>query len=220
MNAPEANAIFRRFPWPNTRSLLYSQQLTGIKMRDFLKVTLKRITAALLAAVIYDIVSRSLYSETPPIAILGDPIPRFVLIFFVALILLSLIIRHFRDRREKLVSDNSPRSFVVKGKPDNVKYSIEMDAWGVKWEGLYGTNGRYREREPYVYVKDPICPHDDTLLSARKVSRFYIFTRRAWVCPRCDREYPRPRKHLFNEDSVMEDMMKRDIQRELQSGST
>lgn len=189
-------------------------------MRDLLKVTLKRIIAALLAAVIYDTVSKNLYSETPAVALLGNPIARFILIFLVALILLSLIIRYLRDRHEKLVSENAPLGFVVKGKPDNTKYSIEMDAWGVKWEGLYGTNGRYREGEPYVYVKDPICPHDDTPLSARKVSRFYIMTRRAWVCPRCDREYPRPRKHLFNEDSVMADMMKRDVEREQQSGSS
>jgi hypothetical protein len=181
-------------------------------MRDFLKVTGKRIVAALIAAVIYDLVSRQLYSETPPLAFLGEPITRFLLIFAVAFVLMSLVIRYLKKQREKLVSDNAPSVYVAKGKPRHIDEAVSLEKWGVEWRGFYGRKSR--RSEPYVHVEGPFCPHDDTELTRRKVSKWVFFTRRVWVCPACDREYKRPRRHLYNESDevgkIMESAIRND----------
>jgi hypothetical protein len=77
-------------------------------MQDFLKITTKRIIAALFAAILYDLISQQVYSETPPFGFLSDPIPRFLLIFVAAFTLISLVIGYLKKRREKLVNEESP----------------------------------------------------------------------------------------------------------------
>lgn len=179
-------------------------------MRDFLKVTAKRIVAALIATLLYDLVSRQVYSETPPIAILSEPVPRFLLIFTVVFILLSLVFRYLKRRREELVSDNAPPGYVVKGRPNRVEEAVKVEKWGVNWRGIYGRNSR--RSKPYIHVEGPFCPHDDTELTRRKVTKWVFFTRRVWVCPRCDREYKRPLRHLYNESDEVGNIMKSDIE--------
>ena len=204
--AGEANHVHSTPP----RSLLNGVSSNGIQMRDFLVVTLKRVTAALIAAALYDVISRNLYSETPPFAFLTQPIPRFAVIFAAAFIVLSGVIRYFRKRREDLVSDNAPPGFVVNGRPNNVEEAVSVEKWGVIWRGIYGRNSR--RSKPYIHVEGPFCPHDDTELARRKITKWIFFTRRAWVCPRCDREYKRPIRHLHNESDEVGKIMKSDIE--------
>lgn len=181
-------------------------------MQGFLKVTAKRIVAALLAAALYDVISRQLYSETPAFAFFSDPVPRFLLIFVVSFILLSLVFRRLKNRREELVSDNAPSGFVVKGKPKHIDEAVTLEKWGVLWRGFYGR--KRRRSEPYIYVEGPFCPNDDTELTRRKISKWGIFTQRVWVCPACDGEYKRPRRHLYNESNevgkIMESAIRND----------
>jgi hypothetical protein len=178
-------------------------------MQDFLKITTKRVIASLIAAILYDLISQQVYSEDPPFGFLSNPLPRVLLIFIVSFTLLSLVISYVKKRRRKLVGDNAPSVYVAKGRPKHIEEAVSLEKWGVEWRGVYGRKSR--RSEPYVHVEGPFCPYDDTELTRRKVHRWILFTRRVWVCPRCEREYARPIRHLYNESEEVRKIMESDI---------
>lgn len=140
--------------------------------------------------------------------------------FIVALIIygiLSVLI----NRREKFREENAPRAFVAKSEPRRVFAEGEIKKFGVKWKGKYGTfrSYSYTDRDDaYVYVEGPFCPDDDRNLKSRTVPKWFVFDEEAWVCPHCERTYPRPTTHYLDEDNVVEDELEQRFEQELSQG--
>ena len=130
-----------------------------------------------------------------------------IVTFIIALIIYG-ILSYFIKRREKFREENAPRGFVSKSEPKTVLAEGEIKKFGVKWKGKYGTFRKrsYTDRDDaYVYVEGPFCPDDDRKLKSRTVPKWFVFDEKAWVCPYCDRNYPRSTTHYLDEDSVVED---------------
>jgi len=139
--------------------------------------------------------------------------------FIVALIIYG-ILSYLIKRREKFREENAPRSFVAKSEPKTVYAEGEIEKFGVKWKGKYGVfrDRSYTNDDPYVYVEGPLCPDDGRKLKSRTVPKWFVFEERAWICPHCDRTYPRSTTHYLDEDSVVEDEMEQRFEQQLSKG--
>ena len=140
--------------------------------------------------------------------------------FIVALIIYG-ILSYLINRREKFREENAPLAFVSKSEPRTVLAEDEIKKFGVKWKGKYGTfrKNSYTDRDDaYVYVKGPFCPDDDRKLKSRTVPKWFVFDEKAWVCPHCDRTYPRSTTHYLDEDSVVEDELEQMFEQQLSQG--
>jgi hypothetical protein len=139
--------------------------------------------------------------------------------FIVALIIYG-ILSYLIKRREKFREKNAPRGFVAKSEPKTVYVEGEIEKFGVKWEGKYGVfrDRSYTDDDPYVYVEGPFCPDDSRKLKSRTVPKWFVFEERAWVCPHCDRTYPRSTTHYLDEDSVVEDELEQRFEQQLSQG--
>jgi len=139
--------------------------------------------------------------------------------FIVALIIYG-ILSYLIKRREKFREENAPRGFVAKSEPKTVYVEGKLEKFGVKWQGKYGVfrDRSYTDDEPYVYVEGPFCPDDGRKLKSRTVPKWFVFEERAWVCPHCDRTYPRSTTHYLDEDSVVEDEMEQRFEQQLSQG--
>ena len=122
-----------------------------------------------------------------------------------------LLLNYIVNRKQRFREKNSPRSFVRRSEPKQVYAEGEIQDFGVKWRGKYGTFRKrsYTSDEPYVYVEGPFCPDDDYELKSRTVPKWFIFEQEAWVCPRCNKKYPRSTTHYLTEDEVVEEEFER-----------
>lgn len=140
--------------------------------------------------------------------------------FIVALIIYATLI-HLINRRERFREENAPRVFTSKSEPRTVLAEDEINKFGVKWKGKYGTFRKrsYTDRDDaYVYVEGPFCPDDDRKLKSRTVPKWFVFDEKAWVCPHCDRTYPRSTIHYLGEHSVVEDELEQRFELQLSQG--
>jgi len=137
----------------------------------------------------------------------------------VALIIYG-ILSYIIKRRQRLREENAPRGFAVKDEPKTVYAEGEIEKFGVKWEGKYGVfrDRSYTDDDPYVYVEGPFCPEDDRKLKSRTVSKWFVFEEKAWVCPHCDRTYPRSTTHYLDEHSVVEDEFEQRFEQQVSQG--
>ena len=188
-------------------------------MQQFARAVLASVVGGLVLAGITEFLGRSLYDPSPTIAVLGNPYIRYGLYFVIFALLLYKGVGYVRQRREEIVSNNTSRAWVVTSKPKNVEYTSEIEQYGVLWKGLYGTRSQYATSrdDRYVYVEGPFCPEDKTELDRRTVPKWFVFDQRAWVCPLCEKTYPRPRKHMYNERDNMEKIFERVFEEELEN---
>jgi hypothetical protein len=129
----------------------------------------------------------------------------------VALVIYA-VLSYLNKRRKKFRKQNAPAGFVSNSEPRTVYAECEIEKFGVKWRGKYGTfrNRSYTSRDDaYVYVEGPFCPDDDRKLKSRTVPKWFVFDQKAWVCPHCDKKYPRSTTHYLTEDNVVKDEMER-----------
>lgn len=129
----------------------------------------------------------------------------------VALVIYA-VLSYLDKRRKKFRKRNAPAGFVSKSEPRTVYAECEIEKFGVKWKGKYGTfrNRSYTSRDDaYVYVEGPFCPDDDRKLKSRTVPKWFVFDQKAWVCPHCDKKDSRSTTHYLTEDNVVEDEMER-----------
>lgn len=136
--------------------------------------------------------------------------------FIVALVIYG-ILSYLIKRREKFREENASRRFVAKSEPRTVYAEASIEKFGVKWEGKYGVfrDRSYTNGDPYVYVQGPFCLDDGRKLKSRTVPKWFIFEERAWICPHCNRTYPRSTTHYLDEDSVVEDELEQRFEQQL-----
>lgn len=142
---------------------------------------------------------------------------RAIGVTFIVTLIIYGILSYLIKRKEKFREENAPSSFLLKSKPKKVYAEDEIEKFGVKWKGKYGVfrDLSYTDDDPYVYVEGPFCPNDGRKLKSRTVPKWFVFEEKAWVCPHCDRTYPRPTAHYLDEDSVVEDELEQRFEQQL-----
>lgn len=180
-----------------------------------IRTAIASIVLGLVTAVIGELLGISQRVSPVDTGVLNNVLVRGAVVFIIlALViygLLSLIIK----RRDKLRNKNAPVAFTARRRPQKVIDKVEIEKFGVKWEGLYGTLRDLPTSgvdDAYVYVDGPYCPEDDTKLKSRTVPKWFVFEENAWVCPHCGSSYSRPTMHYLDEDNVVEDELERIFQ--------
>ena len=173
-----------------------------------LRAAVASIILGLITMVIGELLGISKRINPVDTGVLNSFWVRATIVTFIVALIIYGILSYFIKRREKFREENAPRGFVSKSEPKTVLAEGEIKKFGVKWKGKYGTFRKrsYTDRDDaYVYVEGPFCPDDGRKLKSRTVPKWFVFDEKAWVCPYCDRNYPRSTTHYLDEDSVVED---------------
>lgn len=180
-----------------------------------IKAVIASILIGLATAVIGELLGISQRISPVDSGILNNIYVRGAVVFIIIVMLIYGLLSLKIKRRDKFRSANAPVAHTVTKRPRKVIDSIEIEKFGVRWNGLYGT---LRDSpfsgvgDAYVYVDGPYCPEDETKLKSRTVPKWFVFEENAWVCPRCGCSYSRSTTHYLDEDNVVEDELERIFQ--------
>lgn len=176
------------------------------------------IISGLIIAVLAELLGISERIDPVGTGILTDIWVRGVITTVTVALVIYGLLSYFDKRRKKFRTQNAPAVSVSKRKPKKVLAEVEIEKFGVKWKGKYGTlrNRSYTSRDDaYVYVDGPFCPDDSRKLKSRTVPKWFVFDQKAWVCPHCDKKYSRSTTHYLAEDNVVKDEMELIFEEEL-----
>jgi len=186
-----------------------------------LRAAVASIILGLITMVIGELLGISKRINPVDTGVLNSFWVRATIVTFIVALIIYGILSYLIKRREKFREENAPRGFVSKSEPKTVLAEGEIKKFGVKWKGKYGTFRKrsYTDRDDaYVYVEGPFCPDDGRKLKSRTVPKWFVFDEKAWVCPYCDRNYPRSTTHYLDEDSVVEDELEQKFEQQLSQG--
>lgn len=186
-----------------------------------LRAALASIILGLLTTVLGELLGISQRINPVDTGVLNSLWARVVGVTVLVALIIYGVLDYLIRRRENLREENAPRAFSSKSEPRTVLAEGEIEKFGVKWTGKYGTFRRrsYTDSDDaYVYVEGPFCPEDGRNLKSRTVPKWFVFEEEAWVCPHCERTYPRSTTHYLGEDNVVEDELEQRFEQQSSKG--